>query len=500
MAAKKEIRVSRTKLTDVLALVSTTSPEQEPVVSYSISRDILAAASANFIYCLLPFQAFYEKKLLPRRNELIGTVLKSKYPNVIPLVRTEFRESLEKFLCFYGILLSDNKADQLLIMRQVDKAFHLNCASQLQDQSSSFPIPDLKVIDYVPCVLNALSHVMAGCYLENGDNFEQKLYVLISLQFCLSSLFGIDLNEIQIDEKPVDIFIKRSIRKCGKEFDLSLEDVCAMFCSVNGITSAGDFLPEAGTVFSYGFHKAAKEFFELLSGEDSSKENVFRDVLTDACLSYCCNTIPSLLEERDAFIKELFKEEDEPVEEPEDDSLPDPLAEAIAERNALAQKLSSLQKERDTLSQRVNDLRKDLSALTADNDSYRDQLNKIQAAEKDDVDDEDEEIGVEPLSEEDMNLLRDMRVVIFGGHDRMHKHMIQDNMGWTYIGPKESVPKNMLDCADLIVIISRYVAHSSYAIVRNYAENNPAIKKKIIHTSYKNKDRIYRQIFDWIAA
>lgn len=501
---ERSIQLQTIPFSDIQVLMQPVFPKMP---TYSVSKDLLAAASANMLFVQDEFQIFYKKKLWPRRKELIENVLKSKYPYAFPF--TFDNNAIIEFLCFYGILLSNDPQDQKMIIKQIDKTYKFGLIEILdEDLVPLFRLDNLPSgRDVFCCVVTALTNLLAGNPLHGGDSFQEKRSIFFCLHYCLSGLFGVDLNEIKIDGSPTDKFPEKALRLYKKPHRIiNMESICGLFFCCNGITSPQNCIKglPLSVISEEEFNKKFLHFINLISDDDSETPGFLKKILFNDCRTFCTITVSVLLKLREETIRQVLADESEEEKDKGNEKVeivfePNPLAEALSENASLKQKIAALQEERYSLSQKINDLRSDLSKVSLDNKYYKEQLDAIQAAEKN-LPDEDDDTAFEPLSDDDMNLLRDMRVVILGGHDRMHQHMSQDHMGWTYVKPKEKVAKNVFDSADLIVIVSKYIAHSSYFCLRSYAEKNPSIQKKIIHTPYKNKDRIYRQIFDWLAA
>lgn len=472
---------------------------------YTISKDLLAALGANYLYNHKDFQAFLKNDLLLRKGELIKRALNSKYPYATPVEASD--EDLVAYLCFYGFLLSDDPEDHKLIAGKLDYFY----GSGLSDILNKYLIPMLRVrevngvikltvLTVSQAVFEALMSVYAGIDLRGSDSLAEKKAVLFAMSLCSTGLFGVDLTEIKANGLSVKPLLDKSLRllREASSADYSLKDLSCAFLAARGYCKpckSGDgFSVISETELLHEF----PIFLETLYADESKGADFAREIIHFGARDICVKDLPLVLKNRQKVIQEALKDEpveEEIIEEPVPES--DPLADALAENEELTKKLALLQETRNTLSQKVNDLRGKLKAAMLDNKTYQDQLTRIQDEDLDLPEMEKESVA-ETISEDDLALLRDLRVVILGGHSRMHQHLEVDNMGWTYISPKEKFSHQILDSADLIIVVTKYISHTTYFSLRSYAEKTPAIQQKILHTSFKNKECLYRQILDWI--
>lgn len=476
----------------------------------TISQDLLAAISAAFICTKEPFDAFYEKKLKSREKELVERVLNSRYPYAT--LYTPEEDDMRKFLCFYGILLSDSKQDVLMVLKKIDKVYKLELAGIMFDQSNSDRhnphLPVNGAIYDFACVVAALARKISGHDLVTEDSFKNKRDIFESFLACSSNLYGIDLNEIMFNGSFDQKLAEKAVAKIKNHtYALFHEKLCCMFCNYFGLTEEPDF---PFGVFESSLQdmlselkESIKNFFIMIKGNNSDQLSASEFILYINLISCLSGNLAFASETRASVIDEILHgaaDADTEPEEPAEELVPiSQLNQLLDEKAALEKRFSALQEERDILSGKINELRSDLANAKADNRFYKEQLESIQ--QNNDLDEDmDCSLECEPLSDEEFQLLRDLKVVIFGGRDRLHQHMEQDHMGWTYIKAKENFSKNQIDSADLIIVVSKYVSHASYFKVCSYAENNPDLKKRIIRTPYENKDLIYHQAINWLAS
>lgn len=491
-----------------------------PSSYFSISKDLLAAMVASGLCSNPQFISFYEKKLKTHEKELLDRVMKSRYPGVLRSCSNEME--FRCFLAFYGLFLGDAYDDLLdAAIKKINKVYHIDDIEYdgnipdedvlfyISPDRYSFPLENQSSLKYelicnsVECfrtIFFCYSQIFEKNKVLIPNHYQVKLSIMIALGLFSASIYGVDLREIQIDGKQDPKIAAKALAKNYMNVrNLRLSDLCGLFCNYYGL--------EPKELTDIQAHKDILEnlieFIQIIIKDENGTFGVVKHFLYANIIDFFTHTMPNILDLKQKTIDAIMKNESDlesKIEEPAEEQVSlSQYNQLMKEKTEFEKKASSLQEERDNLSHKINDLRSDLAYAKADIQSYQNQLSEIQKANEEE-DEADVVAALEPLSEEDLQLLRDLKVVIFGGRDRLHQHMEQDHMGWTYLRAKENFSKNQIDSADLIIIVSKYVSHASYFKMASYSENNPELKKRIIHTAYENKDLIYHQVIDWIAS
>lgn len=475
---------------------------------FQMSRELVSAASANVLINVSDALTYVKRFLKPRCRELQDNIQRSRFSNA--LVMTLSKERQESFLLLYGFFLSQKPSDTEEILSLMDKCCSLRLPTNFFNASESFCDQYVsehpKYTDHITISCAYLAMLLKDQPAMMPNEYECISYVCDGLLRELCGVMGISLlGEVFISGQSADKYLQRAIHGFFKRGEITYSDAILSVAAMTGSFRTMNKLLSCYSSSITGRYTLARDFSarikELISDRNqllSDEAQIFVEkIYKNDCTVLASAYIPQMFNHQREIYRDWkafsIKSSESKRRKDFDDELEDAPERIIA---SLEQKLAAEKQERDHLSQKINVLRSQIAAQEKDIQAYQSQLADLNMDFDDDFD--SVSMAENSIAEEDLDVLRNLKVVLIGGHERMYRHFLDDGAKWIWIPTKTTIDKNIIESADLVLVISSYIAHSTYFSLKSMEENRPDLQAKTFCTSFKNKDRIYRQILEFL--